>query len=218
MHFDEQLQQLDNELLKMAGMIEAALAAATRALSTNDLETAQRVMDEDVLVNRQERDIESLCLKLLLQQQPVARDLRLISAALKMISDLERIGDQAADICKIIVNSPVSEGFASEGADSLSALSQAAIHMVKSAVDAFVERNVDFARAVMSEDFEVNQLFKDVRGELTRQLREENEPSPDIVDRLMIAKYFERIGDHAKNIAEWVEYSQSGYHKGVFLA
>jgi phosphate transport system protein len=216
-HFTEQLQQLDVELLEMAGLVEEALSAATEALTTNDKLSAQKVIDQDSRVNHKERDIEALCLKLLLQQQPVARDLRLISAALKMISDLERIGDQAADISKIVVASLSDEGFALND-DTLMELAAATQRMVRGAVDAFVERSVDFAREVMKDDAEINRLFRKIRKELVDILRKSEDVNEDIIDRLMIAKYFERIGDHAQNIAEWVEYSQTGYHKGVLLA
>jgi phosphate transport system protein len=216
LHFDEQLAQLDRELLRMGALIEKALKGATGALADHDTQLAKRIIESDKEVNRKERDIESLCLKLLLQQQPVARDLRTISAALKMITDMERIGDQAADICEIICSS--AEALPLERVGNMLALGEATLAMVNSAIDAFVERSVESAREVMQEDKRVDQLFCLVRKELLALIREtEDADEAAAIDLLMIAKYFERIGDHAQNIAEWVEYSLTGMHKDVLL-
>lgn len=216
-HFDEQLKQLNREVLKMGSLIEKALKGATLALETDDRRRAQKVIDADEQINRKERDIESLCLKLLLQQQPVARDLRTISAALKMITDMERIGDQAADICEIMLSTSTGQKLLGPEVEHLPKLAQATITMVNGAIDAFVERNVEFAHEVMQEDNAVDQLFNTVRDELIKLLRQDDSANERTVDLLMIAKYFERIGDHAQNIAEWVEYSLTGIHKGRLL-
>ncbi len=212
MHFDEQLKQLNSELLKMGSLIENAIKGATTALIENDKRKARRVIENDVMVNRQEKDIESLCLKLLLQQQPVARDLRSISAALKMITDMERIGDQAADICEIMISG--KDPLPLDKVAHLDNMALATVKMVNGAIDAFVERNVEFARAVMEEDDIVDELFDKVRDELLDLIRRDDAYGEQAIDLLMVAKYYERIGDHAQNIAEWVEYSITGIHKG----
>ena len=212
MHFDEQLKQLNSELLKMVSLIENAIKVATTALIENDKRKARRVIENDVMVNRQEKDIESLCLKLLLQQQPVARDLRSISAALKMITDMERIGDQAADICEIMISG--KDPLPLDKVAHLDNMALATVKMVNGAIDAFVERNVEFARAVMEEDDIVDELFDKVRDELLDLIRRDDAYGEQAIDLLMVAKYYERIGDHAQNIAEWVEYSITGIHKG----
>ncbi|MDR2714184.1 MAG: phosphate signaling complex protein PhoU [Coriobacteriales bacterium] len=215
LHFDEQLKVLNKEMLKMGSLIERSLKGATFALTNNDKRKARRIIDSDEQINRKERDIESLCIKLLLQQQPVARDLRTISAALKMISDMERIGDQASDICEIVLASKVP--LLSSEVGHLPELAEATTTMVIDAINSFVNRDVDFAHRVMEQDFHVDELFMAVRKELIKLIRHDETLSEVAIDRLMIAKYFERIGDHAENIAEWVEYSITGYYKGEIL-
>ncbi|MDR0500318.1 MAG: phosphate signaling complex protein PhoU [Coriobacteriales bacterium] len=219
MHFDEQLEQLNSDLLYMGSLIERALKGAAIALSGNDRRKATRVIESDDLINRMERDIETLCLRLLLQQQPVARDLRIISAALKMITDMERIGDQAGDICEIVLDAAdVGRTLTLGDNDKLLALADATTVMVNGAIDAFVEHNEDYAREVIAKDSQINALFAAVRSELIELIRKDEDASELAIDRLMVAKYFERIGDHAQNIAEWVEYSLTGYYKGELLA
>ncbi|MCL2756509.1 MAG: phosphate signaling complex protein PhoU [Coriobacteriia bacterium] len=215
LRFDEQLEILNKEVLKMGALIERALKGATFALLNNDKRKARHTIASDEQINRIERDIESLCLKLLLQQQPVARDLRTISAALKLITDMERIGDQAADICVIVEKSKVP--LANTEVGHLFELAEATTTMVNNAIIAFVRRDDSVARLVMKEDVRVDELFLTVRNELIALIRQREDLSEMAVDRLMIAKYFERIGDHAVNIAEWVEYSMTGYYKGTFL-
>jgi phosphate transport system protein len=214
-HFDEQLEQLDRELSKMGSLIERSLKSAAFALANNDIRKARRVIASDEHINRKERDIETLCIKLLLQQQPVARDLRAISAALKMITDMERIGDQAADICEIIVSTNMALDASYAG--HLPMLADVTTEMVNGAIESFISRDLELAKEVMKRDDEVDSLFLTVRKELVGLIRSNDEISEAAIDRLMIAKYFERIGDHAQNIAEWVEYSLTGYHKGVIL-
>jgi phosphate transport system protein len=215
MHFDEQLKQLNQELSKMGVLIERSLKGAAFALAKNDRRKARWVIEFDEQVNRKERDIESLCLRLLLQQQPVARDLRTISAALKMISDMERIGDQAADICEIVLmtNRPLDDGLAGH----LPQLAEVTTELTSGAISAFIQRDLELARKVIAGDDEADRLFVIVRAEMTALIRSHEEVSELAVDRLMIAKYFERIGDHAQNVAEWVEYSLTGYYKGEIL-
>jgi phosphate transport system protein len=215
LHFDEQLKLLNQELLEMGSLIEAAIKGAIATLVDDDKARAQQIIDDDRLVDEKERKIESLCLKLLLQQQPVARDLRSISAALKMITDMERIGDQAADICELVVR--VKGDLPLEKVVHLSAMAAATSSMVTGAIDAFVERNAAFANAVIRDDDEIDRLFLQVRDELLDYIYSDKQHGAVAIDLLMIAKYFERIGDHAENIAEWVEYSLTGIHKGVNL-
>jgi phosphate transport system protein len=215
LHFDEQLKRLNQEVARMGVLIERSLKGAAFALANNDRRKARRIIETDEQINRKERDIETLCLRLLLQQQPVARDLRTISAALKMISDMERIGDQAADICEIVLMT--NRALDDDLAGHLPRLAEAATELVNGAVGAFIQRDLELARRVIAGDDTVDRLFTTVRAELIGLIRGREEFSELAVDRLMIAKYFERIGDHAQNIAEWVEYSLTGYYKGEVL-
>ncbi|MDR2492583.1 MAG: phosphate signaling complex protein PhoU [Coriobacteriales bacterium] len=214
-HFDEQLKLLNREMQKMGSLIERALKGAAYALNNNDRRKARHIIETDEQINRKERDIETQCIKLLLQQQPVARDLRVISSALKMITDMERIGDQAADICEILLT--CDKPLATKNAEHMPELAEATTAMVSGAIQAFVERDVERAKLVMQQDSIVDGLFMVVRQELVELIRMHDSLSEAAVDYLMIAKYFERIGDHAQNIAEWVEYSLTGYYKGELL-
>ena len=213
--FDEQLEQLNNHLLEMGALIEHSIENATQAMINQDVEAAKASVAADHEVDQKEREIEALCLKLLLQQQPVARDLRLISAALKMITDMERIGDQAADIAGI-VSYIAREPYIKELVH-LPQMGRNAIAMVRGSLDAYVNKDMDLARKVMGMDDAIDQLFDIVKDELIDHIRSDASAGSQAVDLLMIAKYYERIGDHAQNIAEWVEYALTGKHKGVFL-
>ncbi len=214
--FDEQLALLNTHLLEMGALIERAIENATQALIRQNAAAAQAAMAADSEVDHKEREIESLCLKLLLQQQPVARDLRLISAALKMITDMERIGDQAADISGIVLYL-VDEPYIKELAH-LPQMGKNAIAMVRGSLDAYVNKDLALARQVMTMDDSIDDLFTVVREELIGHIRSNAASGSQAMDLLMIAKYYERIGDHAQNIAEWVEYALTGAHKGVTLA
>ena len=194
--FDEQLSQLNHEMIEMGALCEEVIALASRALTENDKSLAARVAPLDSEIDRKERDIENLCLKLLLQQQPVARDLRQISAALKMITDMERIGDQAEDN------------------DLLREMAKAAIRMVTESVDAYVKCDTMLAEQVIAEDDTVDGYFTQVKERLIGKIAQDPADGEYALDLLMIAKYFERIGDHATNIAEWVIFSVTGVHKG----
>lgn len=207
--FDQQLDQLHVELITMGALCEEAIGLVADALSRNSTAKAEEISALEVRIDQKERDIESLCMKLLLQQQPVARDLRVISSALKMISDMERIGDQAADIAETLCYITDSEA---ESKSHITEMASAAGRMVTDAVAAFVSRDIHLARAVMAYDDKVDALFSRVKAELTTMLRENPENGEVCLDLLMIAKYFERIGDHAVNIAEWVEFSLTGKH------
>ena len=214
--FDEQLHTLNHELLEMGALIERAIRSATDALVKQDVEAALQAIAADKEVDQAERDIEALCLKLLLQQQPVARDLRLISSALKMITDMERIGDQASDIAELVIYLS-KEPYIKE-LTHLPQMAENAIRMVTGALDAYVRKDVALAQEVMAMDDAIDALFVTVKDELIALIRNDAAAGSQAIDLLMIAKYYERIGDHAQNIAEWVEYALTGRHKGVFLA
>mgnify|MGYP000754544929 CR=1 FL=1 len=210
--FDEQLELLNKELLEMGALIEHAIESASQALINQDVEAAKKAIQFDKKVDLKEKDIESLCLKLLLQQQPVARDLRLISAALKMITDMERIGDQAADISGIVIylaGMPYIKKL-----EHLPQMADAAIRMVKGSIDAYVKKDLALAKEVIEMDDIIDNLFVVVKNELIQRIHEKADNGEQAIDLLMVAKYFERIGDHAQNIAEWVEFAITGKHKG----
>ena len=208
--FEKQLEQLNNELIEMGSMIEHAIQSAVTALIKEDTEQARAAIEYDQEVDRQERDIEALCMKLLLQQQPVARDLRLISAALKMITDMERIGDQAADISEITLM--LSRDAYAYDLSLLSQMAMETILMVTHSVDAFVRKDLGLAKSVIDHDDVVDGLFDDIKGMLIEAIQKEGSNGEQAADFLMVAKYLERIGDHATNVAEWVEYSITGNH------
>ena len=206
--FDRQLQVLNDELIEMGSLIEQAIEMACSALVRQDVEKAQKAISFDEDIDHQERDIESLCMKLLLQQQPVARDLRQISAALKMITDLERIGDQAEDIAEIVISGQVNEG-----EELLRDMAASTIKMVTESVDAYVKHDTMLAEKVIAEDDIVDGWFDRVKHTLIRRMTADPGEGERAVDLLMIAKYFERIGDHAVNVAQWVIFSVTGTHK-----
>ena len=209
--FDEQLSQLNADLIDMGTMIEYAIESSASALISMDGALANRIVRFDHEVDHKERDIESLCLKLILHQQPIAKDLRFISAALKMITDMERIGDQAADIAEIVTM--MLNDDPPRITDHFSEMARVTTRMVRQSIDAFVSRDVLLARQVVNTDDVVDSLFDDVRGELIDLLARNPDRGRQALDLLMIAKYFERIGDHATNIAEWVEFAITGIHK-----
>ena len=209
--FDRQLKRLNDELIHMGSMIEQSIEKTLVALVTQDKKKAQEVIAGDAEVDRQEREIESLCMKLLLQQQPVARDLRLISSALKMITDMERIGDQAADIAELALL--MSEKPYIKELKHINQMGKETMIMVVNSVDAFVEKDLERAKQVLAHDDIVDNLFVAVKEELIELIHQDIENGEQAADLLMIAKYFERIGDHATNIAEWVMYSITGQHE-----
>ena len=211
--FDRQLEQLNNELIEMGNLIEQAIQTAVNALVRKDVKAAKEAIAFDQEVDRQERDIEAQCMKLLLQQQPVAKDLRLISAALKMITDMERIGDQASDISEITI-ALAEEPYVKD----LTLIPQMAMEttlMVTHSVEAFVQKDLKLAQSVIDNDDVVDDLFSEIKSTLIELIRTNAEHSEQATDLLMVAKYFERIGDHATNIAEWVIYSITGQHESV---
>lgn len=208
--FDMQLERLNSQLTHMGEMCEIAITRATKALEDGKIDEAQSVQEADEEIDQLEKDIERLCLKLLLQQQPVARDLRQISAALKMITDMERIGDQAsdiADITKYLENSELTQHV------HIHQMAEAAMGMLTDSIEAFVKKDLLLARKVMKQDDVVDELFNQVKSELITAIAEEPGQGEICIDMVMVAKYFERIADHVVNIAEWVEYSVTGEHK-----
>lgn len=208
--FDEQLNTLNIEMIEMGALCEEAIALASKALTTGDIALAKRVVPISEDIDHKERDIESRCLKLLLQQQPVARDLRQISAALKMITDMERIGDQAEDIAEIIT---YLDGKTAGETVHIRDMAAETIVMVTDSVDAYVNKDIVLAKSVIAHDDKVDEYFDRIKGSLIRMIAEKPENGEYALDLLMIAKYFERIGDHATNIAEWVIFSVTGEHK-----
>lgn len=208
--FDEQLFELNRELIEMGAMCEEAIASVAKALSTGDMKLAAKVRANGSAVDQMERDIENRCMKLLLHQQPVARDLRLISAALKMITDMERIGDQAEDIAEIITS---LNGHTMDGVERIEDMARETIKMVTESVDAFVKKDVTLAEQVIAHDDAVDALFSEMKSAIIKLIAANPDEGEFALDLLMISKYFERIGDHATNIAEWVIYSVTGVHK-----
>ena len=208
--FQEQLDEMHSLLIKMGMLCEEVIDEAFTALMNEDKKLASVVIKKDKNIDLTERDIEGKCLKLLLQQQSVASDLRKISAALKMITDMERIGDQAADIAEIVKTSELGAPIPSV---HLGEMAKATIKMVRESIDSFVKSDLQLARKVIADDDKVDELFAQVRKALSVGLANENATQEQVLDLLMIAKYYERIGDHATNIAEWVEYSITGVHR-----
>jgi len=211
--FDEQLALMKNELIQMGALCEEAISLAAKALTEGDKTLAEKVGPLDGEIDQMERDIESLCLKLLLQQQPVARDLRQISAALKIITDMERIGDQASDIAEIIL-AMLSEGYVPEDVGHIREMAQETIKMVTESVDSYVRQDIERARAVIAHDDTIDRYFTQVRAVLIQKIAESPMVGEHALDLLMIDKYLERIGDHAVNIAEWVIFSITGNKNG----
>lgn len=208
--FDAQLELLNNELVTMGSLIENAIESAVKALIEKDVEQARKAIAFDAEVDQKEKEIEGLCLKLLLQQQPVAKDLRLISSALKMITDMERIGDQAADISEITIllhDDPYIKKL-----EHIQQMAKETIKMVKESIDAFVRRDIQLANDVITHDDIVDDLFNNIKTDLIDLIRLDASNGSQAMDLIMVAKYFERIGDHATNIAEWVVFSITGVH------
>ena len=209
--FDEQLSELNKELTQMGALCEEIIESAAKALTEKDTTAISKIPALEEEINHMERSIESLCLKLLLQQQPVARDLRQISAALKMITDMERIGDQAFDIGEII---PKLNGRSGEECDDIRKMALFTSRMVMESIEAYVRNDVNIAKATMLHDDVVDDCFARVKHSLIKIITKNPEDGGYALNLLMIAKYFERIGDHAGNISEWVIFSATGKHKG----
>lgn len=210
-HFDEQLDQLNKEIINMGSLIEQAIGMAVEALIKQDVNKAKKAMEFDEEVDHQEKVIETLCLKLLLQQQPVAKDLRVISAALKMITDMERIGDHASDISDLAIQ--LSGLPHIEQLTHIEQMAKETMVMLIQGLEAYVERNYEKAEEVIAHDDIIDDLFAKVKQELIDIIQKNSDCAGQAADLLMVAKYFERIGDHATNIAEWVIFSITGKHE-----
>lgn len=208
--YEKQLLQLNSELITMGALCEEAIINAVKYLTDNDEAGRNACLDADKQIDRKERDIETFCIKLIMQQQPVAKDLRTVSAALKMISDMERIGDQAADIVEIV---PYVKKRKTLGETHIKEMAEAAIKMVSESIESFVKMDSDIAELVIEHDNVVDRLFDKVKQELIKSIAEGQSDAEALMDLLMIAKYLERIGDHAENIAGWVIYSITGKHQ-----
>ena len=209
--YDEQLALLNNHLIEMGALVERAISNATKALMAQDAVIAQSTMEGDEIIDEKEKEIESLCLKLILNQQPVARDLRQISTALKITTDMERIGDQSADIAELCVF--LSEEEYIKKLEHIPQMAEATIKMVTTSIDAFVKKDFDIAQSVIGYDDIVDELYITVKKDLIELVHEDVRNGEQAFDLLQIAKYYERIGDHATNIAEWVIFSITGRHK-----
>ena len=207
--YEEQLTRLHTQMIAMGSLCEKAIADATKALTDGDVALAKAVMEGDAKINQQERDIESMCIKLLLHQQPVAGDLRRVSAALKMVTDMERIGDQASDIAEIVMNLDYAEKMYFKSIEEMAIIARG---MVQDSVEAFINQDIELARDVIDRDAEVDKYFASARDLMINLIVEHDHNAATIVDIIMIAKYLERIGDHATNIANWAIFHLMGEH------
>ena len=211
--FDRQLSTLNDELIEMGSMIEKSIETAIKALVREDVDLARHAIEADEEIDRQERIIEDLCLKLLLQQQPVAKDLRLISSALKMITDMERIGDHASDISEITI--ALADQPYIKKLEHIQQMAKETMIMLVGSIEAFVDKDLEKANEVIKRDDVVDDLFDKVKKELIQMIHENADKGEQAADLLMVAKYMERIGDHATNISEWVIFSITGEHKSM---
>jgi len=207
---EKELGYLNDELIEMGNLIESSINAAVVALKEQNTDLAKRIIEKDSEIDEKEKDIEKMCLRLIVRQQPVASDLRLISSALKMITDMERIGDQAADISEITIRlagTPYIKELV-----HIPQMADLTIKMVKNSIDSFVKKDIELVKEVVRMDDEVDELFNIIKDELIDIVRKDLDAKEQVIDLLMVAKYFERIGDHAENIAEWVYYAIVGEH------
>lgn len=208
--FDKQLDELNIKLIEMGILIENAIKDATDSIIENDEEKARSAIDTEIVIDNKERDIESMCYRLLLQQQPVAGDLRTISSAMKMVTDMERIGDQAADIAHLSLETDFS---VKKDIQVLAVMAKETSRMVTRAIDAFVRNDYDLAVEVIDYDDVIDDRFQDIKEEIIKIIKDgitSDTDSETMLDYMMVAKYYERIGDHATNIAEWVIFSITG--------
>lgn len=210
-HYQQQLDELNNQLIEMGLLIEEAIKNALVTLEKNDETALTKTKELEKQINHMEKELESFCLKLIIQQQPVARDLRLISAALKMITDMERIGDQAEDIAMLSIH--LKGGRHSEIMENIGIMGEETTKMLKASIQAYTEEDVKLARKVCEWDDVVDDLFNKVKAQIIQLIRKEDEDAEEGPDLLMIAKYLERIGDHTVNLSEWVIYAVTGKHK-----
>lgn len=209
--FDEQLEQLHKELIEMGALCENAIAMAAKALDEGNTKISDKVPELSDEINRQERNIETMCMKLLLQQQPVAKDLRTISSALKMVTDMERIGDNSGDIAEIVTMANI---LPSDNTGHIKNMARATIKMITDSIDAFVKQDITLAREVVAYDDVVDNYFDNIKTNLIAQFGNPKADGEKVLDLLMVAKYFERMGDHAAEIAKWVLFSITGNKEG----
>lgn len=200
--FDEQLHLLNQEMMQMGSMIEDSIQKAINALIDQNVELAKKIMDNDTQIDHEQKKIENLCFNLLMQQQPVAKDLRVISAAMKMVTDMERIGDHAADISEMTIL--MSKTKYIPNLEHINRIASETVQMLIRSIEAYVEKDMKKAVDVIASDDVVDDLFDKNKAELIEQIQREPQSAESAADMLMVAKYFERIGDHATNIAEWV--------------
>ncbi|MDD6194501.1 MAG: phosphate signaling complex protein PhoU [Lachnospiraceae bacterium] len=203
--FDEQLAELNNQMTNMGIMIEDSIAKAVTAMSKKDEELAKSVMEGDAEIDHAQKKIESICFNLLIQQQPVAKDLRTITAAMKMVTDMERIGDHAADISEMTIF--MGEGERQADFVHINKMASETVLMLHWSIEAYVEKDMEKAKAVIAHDDIVDRLFDEAKKDIIALILKNPKDGEEATDLLMVAKYFERIGDHATNIAEWVIYS-----------
>ncbi len=211
--FETELQELKIELVKMAGIVEEQINNSMEAFKNKDDKLAQEVIEKDRTVDDMEKNVESKCLSLLLKQQPVARDLRVVSTALKMVTDLERIGDQAADIADLVRHIEGEHIYSI--VQHLPTMAELSVEMVHNSIVAFVSEDMTMAKATIKQDDKVDELFCEVKNEVAEILKSNPEKSDSGINFLMIAKYLERIGDHAENICDWIEFSETGDYKNA---
>ncbi len=207
---DTEISALHKEVILMGNMCEKSIEKASKALLNYDIDSAKEALILEESINNKEREIEELCLTILLKQHPVARDLRKISATLKMLTDLERIGDQGRDIAEIVLNNDLSNY---KNSSHIQALANATTKMVTDIIDAYVKNDINICEKVIKYDSVVDNLFDEMKSDVVGIVRENTNETENAILLLMIAKYFERIGDHATNIAEWVEFSITGKHR-----
>ena len=205
--FDEQLNQLNQEMVQMGVMIEENIRTSIEALVRHNVEMAKEIVEKDVAVDQKQKQIEGICFDLLIQQQPVAKDLRAITAAMKMVTDMERIGDHAADISEITVLLDNAEK--TKSMETIIQMASEALFMLMQSIDAYVKKDIELAQKVIQHDDVVDKLFDQIKQEIIEQIQQNKDVKEGEyeIDMLMIAKYLERIGDHATNIAEWVIYA-----------
>lgn len=204
--YQEDLEKLNANILKMGKMIEIAIESTIIALMGRDTQAAVTVSENDEAIDNMEREIEGLCMKLLLQQQPVATDLRVITAALKMVTDMERIGDHASDIAELVLQIPDCKY---HKMDTITEISTQIINMIHKSIESFINRNYDMAQVVIAQDDIVDNLYHEIKTDLIQKIKKTDD-GEQILDYLLIARYFERIGDHATNIAKWVVFAITG--------
>lgn len=209
-NYDKQLKKLNDEMIDMGQAIEHAIEIAIKALVTQDVTLAEEIIDSDDEIDQRQKDIENLCYKLLLMESPVASDMRQISSAFKMVTDMERIGDHASDISELTIQMAGTPYV--KQPDHIQQMAKETMYMLCSSLEAYVELNLQKAKDVIKHDDVVDGLFVTVKNELIAIIREDAEAGEQASDLLMVAKYLERIGDHATNISEWVIYYITGEH------